>query len=85
MKFKLVLPIVAAFILFQLVPQAAWSQCGWHGGYGYGGVSRAEAHRIWRAEHCGYGYGAYAPAPVYPYGGYGYHRGLLGGFARAIL
>ncbi len=87
MKFKMILPVVAAIAMFQLVPQAAWSQCGWHGGYGPNyGISRHEARRIWRAEH--YGYGAYAP-PVYNYGynnyGYGNRGGLLGGITRAIF
>jgi hypothetical protein len=81
MKFTMILPVVAALAMFQLVPQAAWSQC--YPGY----MSRHEARRIWRAEHNPYYYGAYAqPAPYAcgnPY--YGYHGGLLTGVARAIF
>ena len=80
MKFKMILPVVAALAMFQLVPQAAWSQC--YPGY----MSRHEARRIWRAEHNPYYYGAYAPPANYGYNPYyGYHGGFLGGVARAIF
>ena len=88
MKIRLVLPALLTLVMFQLLPQAAWSYPGWHDGcrpgYGYGGVSPWQARQMYRAQR-GYGYGAYAPCGGgYGYPGY-YHHGLISGLGRAIF